>query len=134
MFVEYHLLDNNYSMGLRIASSSFQKTRFTLKEDFNGGAGINPKGISIWLYNPNGNIYGHFRIYVYLTASSTSGDHAVPSGTYIEAFATTSGIGENTWRNIKLGLSCGTIYNVSLYFESSSNATTYVYLGHVSFY
>lgn len=127
-------LDNDYSMGLRIANSSYQKTRFTLKQDFNNGAGFTPKGISIWLYNPNGNIYTRFRIYVYKTASTTSGDHAVPSGTYSQIYETTAGIGENTWKNIKLGMTEGTIYNVSFYFECSSSETTYVYLGHVSFY
>ena len=127
-------LDNEYSMGLRIANNSYGKTRFTLKQDFNGGAGFTPKGISIWLYNPNGNIYPRFRIYVYTTPSATSGDHAVPSGSYSQVYETTFGIGNDEWRNIKLGLSDGTIYNVSFYFESNSSETTYVYLGHVSFY
>ena len=126
-------LDNDYSMGLRIANNSYGKTRFTLKNDFGGGAGFTPKGISIWLYNPNGNIYSSFRIYVYTTASSISGDHAVPSASYSQVYST-SDIGNGTWKNIKLGLNSGTIYNVSFYFETSSSATTYVYLGHVSFY
>ena len=126
-------LDNDYSMGLRIANNSYQKTRFTLKEDFNGGAGFTPKGISIWLYNPNGDIYNSFRIYVYKTPSSISGDHAVPSASYSEVY-NTNNIGNNEWRNIRLGLNSGTIYNISFYFETSSSATTYVYLGHVSFY
>ena len=77
-----YLLDNDYSMGLRIANSSYGKTRFTLKQDFNGGSGFNPHGISIWLYNPNGNIYSSFRIYAYQTPSSIDNDHAFPSSTY----------------------------------------------------
>lgn len=128
-----HLLDNDYSMGLRIANNTYTKTRFTLKNDFNSGAGITPHGISIWLYNPNGNIYGLFRIYVYTTASTYSGGHAVP-GTNAQIYETSDGIGNNEWKNIKLGFSKGTIYNMSLYFECSSSATTYVSLGHVSFY
>ena len=129
-----YLLDNDYSMGLRIANSSYGKTRFTLKQDFNGGSGFNPHGISIWLYNPNGNIYSSFRIYAYQTPSSIDNDHAFPSSTYSEVLKT-SNIGSNEWVNFKVGLSdCGTIYNISFYFETSSSATTYVYLGHVSFY
>lgn len=130
-------LDNDYSMGLRIANNSYKKTRFTLKEDFNSGAGFNPHGISIWLYNPNGAIYSSFRIYVYKVASTISGDHAVPnsnSANYSEAYST-SDIGSNEWRNIQLNLSgYGTIYNISFYFETNSSDTTYVYLGHVSFF
>ena len=128
-----YLLDNNYSMGLRIANSSYIKTRFTLKKDFNDGAGITPKGISIWLYNPNGAIYDSFRIYVYKTQSSISGDHAVPGASYSEVYST-SGLSDNEWVNIKLGLDYVTIYNVSFYFETKNANTTYVYLGHVSFY
>ena len=128
-----HRLDNDYSMGLRIANSSYSQTRFTLKEDFNGGSGFTPKGISIWLFNPNDGIYNLFRIYVYTTASSTSGDHAVPSGSYSMIYETNSLV-SNQWRNIKLGMDVGTIYNVSFFFQSTSAETTYVYLGHVSFY
>ena len=127
-------LDNDYSMSLRIANNSYTKTRFTLKKDFNNGAGINAHGVSVWLYNPNGNIYGAFRIYIYKAASSTSGDHAVPSGTYTEAYAATS-LAANQWVNIQTGFGGETtIYNISLYFESSSSANTYVNLGHVSIY
>ena len=128
-----YLLDNEYSMGLRIANNSYGKTRFTLKEDFNGGSGYNFNGISLWIYNPNVYTY-NFRIYVYKTASTMSGGHAVPSSSYSEAYNTNS-IGENEWRNIKVGLGdYGTIYNISFYFETTSSATTYVYLGHVSFF
>ncbi len=126
-------MEEDYSMGLRIANSSYKKTRFTLKSDFNSGSGFTPKGISVWLYNPNGAIYSSFRIYVYTAKSSTSGDHAVPSSSYTQAYIT-SDIGSNEWKNIKLGLNYGTIYNISFYFETNSSATTYVYLGHVSFY
>ena len=128
-----YLLDNDYSMGLRIANNSYKKTRFTLVNDFNGGSGFTPKGISIWLYNPNGAIYSSFRIYVYQTASSMSNGHAVPSSSYSEAY-NTSDIGQNTWKNIQLGLNYGVIYNISFYFETNNSNTTYVYLGHVSFY
>ena len=127
-------LDNDYSMGLRIANNSYGKTRFTLRQDFNNGQGFTPKGISIWLYNPNGNIYGRFRIYLYVSPSSVEGDHVKPSGDYTQLYESTTGIGENEWKNIKLGTSIGKVYNVSFYFESSSSANTYVYLGHVSFY
>ena len=129
-------LDNDHTMGLRIANNSYGKTRFTLKEDFNGGAGFAPKGISIWYYNPNGAIYGRFRIYVYTTASTVSDGHAVPSGSYTQVYETTSADldSDNAWKNVKLGMSGGTIYNVSFYFETSSSAFTYIYLGHVSFY
>ena len=127
-----YLFDKDYSMGLRIANNSYQKTRFTLKNDLNGGAGMAIHGISIWLFNPNGNIYSSFRIYLYKTPSTTSGDHAVPSSTYTELIKT-SNIGDNEWRYITCGY-VGTVYNVSLYFETASSATTYVYLGHVSIY
>ena len=127
-------LDNDYSMGLRIANNTYGKTRFNLRQDFNNGQGFTPKGISIWLYNPNGNIYGRFRIYLYVSPSSVEGDHVKPSGDYTQLYETTTGIGENEWKNIKLGTSIGKVYNVSFYFESSSSANTYVYLGHVSFY
>ena len=127
-------LENDYTMGLRIANNSYGKTRFTLKQDFNNGNGFTPKGISVWLYNPNGNIYPCFRIYVYTTASTISGDHACPSGNYNQIYETTSGIENDVWTNIKLGLNSGTIYNLSLSFECNSSATTYVYLGPVSFY
>ena len=126
-------LDNDYSMGLRIANSSYKKTRFTLKNDLNNGAGIAAKGVSIWIYNPNGNIYGVFKIFVYKSASSISEDHAVPSSNYSQAYETNT-LDYDGWHNIKLGFDYGTIYNISLYFECSASATTYVYLGHVTLY
>ena len=127
-------LDNDYSMSLRIANSSYVKTRFTLKKDFNNGAGLSAHGISIWLYNPNGNIYSSFRIYIYKSASSTSGDHAVPSSNYSQLYVTDS-LASNQWINIQTGFGGETtIYNVSFYFETNSSSTTYVNLGHVSIY
>lgn len=128
------VLDNDYSMSLRIASNSFIKTRFTLKQDFNNGEGISAHGISVWLYNPNGNIYKAFRIYIYKTPSSVSGDHVLPSSTYSETYATNS-LPSDQWINIQTGFDgLQTIYNISFYFESSSSSNTYVNLGHVSIY
>ena len=130
-----YLLENDYSMGLRIAGSQHKKTKFTLREDFNSGAGFTPKGISIWIYNPNGDIYPIFRIYVYTSPSTASGNYVTPDGnSNVQIYQAPSGIGDNEWKNIKLGLSVGKIYNVAFYFETNSSAVTYVYLGHVSFY
>ena len=130
--------DNNYVMGLRIANNQYQKTRFTLKSDFNNGSGITPHGVSIWIYNPNSSsIYGKFRIYLYKVASTISGDHAIPnsnSSNYSQVYETTSGLPTGQWKNYKLGVNVGTVYNISLYFECSSSDTTYIYLGHVSIY
>ena len=127
-------LDNDYSMSLRIANNSYGKTRFTLKKDFNNGDGLTAHGISIWLYNPNGSIYSSFRIYIYKSASSTSGDHAVPSSNYSQLYITDS-LTSNQWVNIQTGFGGETtIYNISFYFETTSSSTTYVNLGHVSIY
>ena len=127
-----YLLDNDYSMGLRIANNSYSQTRFTLKQDFNGGAGLTPRGISIWLYNPNGNIYPYFRIYLYTSPSTEKSGYVQPNGA--NQIIQKTNIGEEGWMNIKLGVDLGTVYNLSLFFQSSSANTTYVYLGHVSFY
>ena len=127
-------LENRYSMGLRIAPSNYQKTRFTLKEDLNNGQGLAIRGVSLWIYNPNGTIYNSFRIYIYTTPSSIDGDHAFPSTTYQMPYST-SELPSGEWKNIKIGLGGSTtIYNISFYFETNNSSTTYVYLGHVSLY
>ena len=128
-----YLLDNEHSMGLRIANSSYVKTKFTLKNDFNGGSGITPHGISIWIYNPNGDIYENFRIFMYKTASTTSNGHAVTGASY-DTVINRDSIASGEWINIKTGLDGTTYYNIALYFETHSSSTTYLYLGHVSFY
>ena len=128
-----YLLDNDYSMGLRIAPNNYQKTRFTLKTDFNNGNGITPHGIGIWLYNPNSTI-GRFRIYVYTAASSIVGDHASPNANYSNQIIEKQPLESNQWFYVGTGINVGKIYNISLYFESSSSATTFVYLGHLSIY
>lgn len=128
-----YLLENEHSMGLRIANNSFQKTRFTLRNDFNNGEGIAfVKGMSIWLYNPNGSIYPRFRVYGYGSPSTTQGDHAYPQD-YHDLIEVKS-LPSNQWIHISVNSSFNNLYNISLYFESSSSETTYLYLGHISIY
>ena len=127
-------LENDYSLGLRIASSSYSRTRFTLKNDLGNGSGLAIKGFVVWLYNPNGPIYSSFRIYAYKTASTMSDGHAVPSSTYDEVISKDSSTFANAgWVKIQIGW-VGTLYNLSLFFQSSSTENTYIYLGHISLY
>lgn len=126
-----YTLDNTHSMALRIASSTNYQTRFTLRNDFNNGAGLSAKGISIWLFNPNGEIYSSFRIYLYTSPSTQSGDHATPQDNHQ---ITDRILASGEWVNIRLGYDYATIYNVSFFFQTSNSSVTYVYLGHVSFY
>ncbi len=127
--------DNDHSLGLRIANNSFVKTRFTLVNDFNSGSGLTFSGLAFWIYNPNGSVYPSFKVFVYKNPSPIVSGHASPdSSNYSQAYYSSS-IVSNSWRYTKVDLSSyGTIYNVSFYFESSSSQTTYLYLGHVSFY
>ena len=127
----YHL-EYEHSMGLRIANNSYQKTRFTLRADLNGGSGVTAKGVSVWLYNPNGNIYPCFRIYV-CSAASTAGDGYVTPNSLNQVIEKDT-IGNNEWTQIQVGFNSRTVYNISLYFECSSSETTYVYLGRVSLF
>lgn len=128
----YHM-EKNYSMGLRIANNSYGKTAFLLKRDLGGGSGVTCRGVSLWIYNPNGAIYNVFRVYIYTSASTISGDHVITSNSYSQAYSS-SGISSGSWVNIQTGFTATTVYNFSLYFETSNSATTYVYLGHISFY
>ncbi len=120
-------------MGLRIANNSYGKTAFLLKRDLGGGSGVTCRGVSLWIYNPNGAIYNVFRVYIYTSASTISGDHVITSNSYSQAYSS-SGISSGSWVNIQTGFTATTVYNFSLYFETSNSATTYVYLGHISFY
>ena len=128
-------LDNNYSMGLRIANyETYWKTRFFLKNDLNNGEGISAHGVSIWIYNPNGDIYNSFRVYLYTAPSASAGGHLVPDEySNVETISRTS-LESNQWLHFETGISTQTIYNISIYFETTSNSTTYVYLGHLSIY
>ena len=128
-------LDNDYSMGLRIANSSFSQTRFTLRNDLNNGNGITPHGISVWLYNPNSSsTYNYIRIYVYTTASPISGDHASPNKDANSMVYEGYSLEANQWVNIRRGISVGTIYNIAIFFQSTSGSNTFVYMGHLSIY
>ena len=127
-----YLLDANYSMGLRIANSSYRQTRFTLRNDLNNGNGMNANYISIWIYNPNGNIYSKIRIYGYQSPSNIDGDHAYPQNykqLYEESY-----IPSNNWTHIRATVDFATLYNISIFIETNSSDTTYLYLGHVSIY
>ena len=129
-------LEEDYSMGLRIAGSSYTRTGFTLKQDLGGGAGVKAKGVSIWLYNSGTVTYSgdDFRIFAYKTASTTSGDHAVPSSTFITAATATKSIAPGQWTHIEVGFTEATIYNLRLYFAAKSANTEYVYVAHMSLY
>ena len=129
---DYHM-EEEASMGLRVANNSYGKTAFLLKRDFNGGSGLTARGVSLWIYNPNGSIYNRFRVYVYTSVSTVSGDHVVTSSNYFEAYQTSS-LSSGSWINIQSGFGETHIYNFSLYFETTSASTTYVYLGHICFY
>lgn len=129
----YHM-EEEHSMGLRIASNSYKKTAFLLKRDLGGGNGVTARGISLWIYNPNQITYDVFRIYIYTSPSTIVGDHVTTSSSYFQAYST-SGISSGSWINIQTGFSINTVYNFSLYFENNNNsATTYVNLGHICFY
>ena len=129
-----YVLENDYSLGLRIASSSHNRTRFTMKNDLGNGSGLAIKGFSVWLYNPNGAIYSSFKIFAYKTASSNNGTVNTPSSSYDEVVSKGSTfLAEPGWINLQVGW-VGTLYNFSLFFQSSSSENTYVYLGHVSLY
>ena len=129
-------LETDSSMGLRIANTNYRKTRFTLKSDLNNGAGLDINGISLWMYNPNGAIYSIFRIYIYTAASIDDNGIAVPNGNnYQQAVGKedTEYLNREGWFNIQVGCPCKA-YNISIYFETYKEATTYVYLGHLSLY
>ena len=127
-------LENDYSLGLRIASSSNSRTRFTLKNDLGNGSGLAIKGFVVWFYNPNGAIYSNFRIFAYTTASTMSNGHAVPSSTYETVVTKDSSTFANPgWVKIQAGWT-GTLYNLSLFFQSTSTENTYIYMGHISLY
>lgn len=129
-----YLLENDYSLGLRIASSSNSRTRFTLKNDLGNGSGISVKGFVVWFYNPNGAIYSNFRIFAYTTASTMNNGHAVPSSTYETVVTKDSSTFANPgWVKIQSGWT-GTLYNLSLFFQSTSSDNTYIYMGHISIY
>ena len=128
------VLENQYSLGLRIASSSNSRTRFTLKNDLGNGSGLAIKGFSVWFYNPNGAIYSNFRIFVYTTPSSNNNGVNTPSSTYQTVVEYGSSKFANAeWVNVKVGWT-GTAYNISLFFQSSSSENTYIYMGHISLY
>ena len=129
-----YVLENEYSLGLRIASSQHNRTRFTLKSDLNNGAGLAIKGFSIWLYNPNGAIYSSLKIFAYKTASTNNNGVNTPSSSYDEVVSKGSAfLAEPGWVNLQVGW-VGTCYNFSIFFQSTSSENTYVYLGHVSLY
>ena len=128
-----YVLENDYSLGLRIASSSNSRTRFTLKNDLGNGSGLAIKGFSIWFYNPNGAIYSNFRIFVYTTASTNNNGVNTPSSTYQTAINIDSPFTSASWTNVKVGW-VGTAYNISLFFQSSSTENTYIYMAHISLY
>ena len=129
-----YTLENDYSLGLHIGSKYSSRTRFTLKQDLGGGNGIAIKGFSIWLYNPNGAIYSSIQLYVYKTPSSIANGVNTPSGSYSQLIDVDSEFSaEPGWHNLQCGFS-GTAYNISIFFQSTSEVDTYVYLGHVSLY
>lgn len=127
-----YLLDNEHSMGMRIANNSYRQTRFTLRNDLGNGSGISCKGISLWLYNPNGSVYSKFRVYGYTQPSITEGDHAYPQS--YEMLYERNSINSNEWVYVGITSNIANLYNISLFFETSSSETTYLYLGHLSIY
>lgn len=129
-------LEENYSMGLRIADSSYSRTSFTLKSDLNNGAGITIKGVSIWLYNAGTVTYSgdNFRIFAYTSRSTASGDHVTLSSQYITATAASKAITPGSWVHIQTGVDSRTIYNLRLFFQSKSSSAEFVYVAHVNFY
>lgn len=128
----YHM-EEERSMGLRIANSSYYQTAFLLKSDFNNGEGIKPHGISIWLFNPNGNIYSLFRIYGYKSKSTPDSGYVRPNGA--AQLLETKSLASGSWQRYVATLDGNTtIYNISLFFQTNNSNTTYVYLGHVSIY
>ncbi len=128
----YHM-EEEHSMGLRIANNSYGKTSFLLKKDINEGNGVKARGVSVWVYNPNGNIYKAFNIFAYKAASTASGDHVIPSSNYLQPLVKNS-VDGGVWVNYRVGFSEITLYNFSIYVETNSADTTYLYLGHVSFF
>lgn len=129
-------LEENYSMGLRIADSSYSRTSFTLKSDLNNGAGITIKGVSIWLYNAGTVTYSgdNFRIFAYTSRSTASGDHVTLSSQYITATSASKAITPGSWIHIQTGVDSRTIYNLRLFFQSKSSSAEFVYVAHVNFY
>ena len=132
-----YVLENEYSLGLRIAPKSNSRTRFTLKNDLNNGSGIAARGFLVWLYNPNGASLSNFRIFAYKVPSTMVNGYASPSGVSGEYDQVISkgaeDLSEPGWFYIQIGY-IGTIYNISLYFESNSSGAMYVYLGHITIY
>ena len=129
-----YTLENEYSLGLHIGSKYSSRTRFTLKQDLGGGSGLAIKGFSIWFYNPNGAIYPSIQLYVYKTPSTIENGINKPSNSYSQLIDVGSDFSADPgWHNLQCGFS-GTAYNISIFFQSSSEVDTYVYLGHVSLY
>ncbi len=128
-----YTLENDYSLGLRIASSSNSRTRFTLKNDLGNGSGLAIKGFSVWIYNPNGNIYSSFKIFAYTAPSTNNNGVNTPSSTYSEVASFSTSRLTASWTNFQVGF-VGTVYNISLFFQSSSAENTYIYMGHISLY
>ena len=132
-----YTLENDYSLGLRIAPQSNSRTRFTLKNDLGNGSGMAIKGFVVWLYNPNGSSITGFRIYAYKIPSTMENGHAVPTADttyYSEVISKGSDyLSEPGWLRIQIGFEA-TIYNFSLFFQSNSSSASYVYLGHITIY
>lgn len=131
-------MEEDYSMGLRIAGSSYTRTGFTLKQDINGGSGVTARGISIWLYNAGTATYSgdNFRVFGYKTASSTvtGKDYVQPGSTFNTACNGNPSIAPGQWTHIEMGFTECKIYNLRLFFTSIASGTEYVYVGHISLY
>jgi len=129
-------LEEEHSMGLRIAGTTHSRTSFTLKSDFNGGAGITVRGISIWIYNASTTTYSgdSFRVFGYKTASTISGDHAVPGSSFSTLVSAYQDIAPGQWTHLETGFTETTIYNIRLFFSAISSDNIYIYVGHISLY
>ena len=133
-----YTMENDYSLGLRIAGSNYGRTRFTLRNDLNNGQGMTISGFSVWFYNPSGDYISNFRIFAYKTPSDMSNGFASPSSNssnYITAIELgADALSEPGWKKITVGVQAQTYYNISLFFSSSSSANNYIYMGHFSIY
>lgn len=131
-----HTLENPFVLKLEMENNTNIKTRLTLKQDLNNGAGLDINGLAIWIYNPNGAIYKVMKMFTYTTASTVEGDHVRPGSTYGQPFGIDNYdyLTNDGWTLAQTGYSGNKVYNISFYFECYSSETTYLYIGGVTLF
>ena len=129
-----YALEGRYSMGLRIANSSYQKTSFTLKNDLGNGSGVTVRGITLYIYNPNSGVnYSSVRIYAYTTPSTQMTGYVKPSSNYSEIFSQQLNTA-NQWIKYEYPINGLNVYNIRLYVQTDYSSTTMLYLGYIAIY